>query len=135
MAEAVAKQEMKRRGIRWYRVASAGISASDGNTMSESSMQVMNEAHIPYTSAFAARKLTRAMLEEAFAVICMTEEQRCALGDLPNATSFYALCGREIPDPYGKGVEAYRVTLRLIRECMPRILEVCCPPLGGKKED
>ena len=62
------------------------------------------------------------MIEDAFAVVCMTEAQRNALKAFPNVTSIYALCGREIPDPYGGGIDVYRVTLRNIRECLPRVI-------------
>ncbi len=36
--------------------------------------------------------------------------------------SFYELTGKDIPDPFGQGIDAYRVTLRYIRECIPTII-------------
>ena len=52
-------------------------------------------------------------------------------------TSFFELCGREIPDPYGLDIDAYRVTLRRIRECIPRVIEVIeqlSPPAAKKNK-
>ena len=129
MAEAALKAELKKRKISWYRVQSAGLSATDGHTMSANSMQALTEAKIPYAKEFASRQLTEKMITEAHAVICMTESQREALKQYSNVTSFYALCGKEIPDPYGAGIDVYRVTLRTIRECLPLVIQTYCPPV------
>lgn len=125
MAEAALRYELKRRKIRWFRVSSAGLAAEEGLPMSEYGRQALKEAGIPFDEKFSSKQLTEKMAESACAVICMTERQRAAL-PFPNVTGFYALCGKEIPDPYGQGIDAYRVTLRRIRECLPKILEVYC---------
>lgn len=123
MAEAALKAEMKRRKIRWYTVQSAGLGANEGDLMSANSRQALAEAKIPYSEEFRARRLTEKMLDEAHAVICMTEDQCRLLCGRPNVTSMLVLGGREIPDPYGQSIEVYRTTLRVIRECMPRIIK------------
>lgn len=129
MAEAALRQELKRRRIGWYRVASAGLSAEAGRPMSENSKQALTEAGIAYDADFCSTRLTKEAVEEAYAVICMTASQQNALAAFPNVTSIPALCGKEVPDPYGREIDAYRVTLRLIRECLPRVIEVCCPKI------
>ncbi len=129
MAEAALRQELKRRKIGWYRVVSAGLSAEAGQPMSANSMQALTEAKIAYEENFRSRRLTRDMVEGAHAVVCMTTAQQQALSGFSNVTSFPALCGEEIPDPYGREIDAYRVTLRHIRECIPRVIEVCCPKI------
>lgn len=127
MAEAALKQELKKRKIAWYRITSAGIAATKGSPMSEYAKQALNEAKIPYDKAFSSKRLSLELIEDASAVICMTASQQEALKDFPNVTSFPALCGKEIPDPYGQGIDTYRATLRAIRECLPRIIQICCP--------
>ncbi len=123
------RAELKKKKIRWYRVQSAGLKAEDGHAMSANSMQALSEAKIPFAPDFHSKRLTREMIEEAYMVVCMTESLREALKEYANVTSFYALCGKEIPDPFGQGIDVYRVTLRAIRECLPRVIQVCCPPV------
>ncbi len=132
MAEAALKSELKKRKIRWYRVQSAGLCAEEGSPMSAHAMQALKEAKISFPEDFRSKKLTDEDIRDAYAVVCMTERQREALPDLPNVTSFYALCGKEIPDPYGSPVDTYRTTLRVIRECLPRVIQVCCPSIVEK---
>ena len=129
MAEAAMRAELKRKKVRWYRVQSAGLRAEEGHTMSANSMQALMEAKIPFAPDFKSRQLTKEMIEGAHMVVCMTESQRQALKNYANVTSFYALCGKEIPDPFGQGIDVYRVTLRTIRECLPRVIELCCPKI------
>lgn len=122
MAEAALKAELKRRKIAWYTVQSAGLRAETGSEISPNSAQALTEAGIPVPKAFKSRQLTNRMIQEAYAVVCMTEYQRRALSKYPNVTCFAAICGRDIPDPYGQSIDEYRVTLRRIREGLPRII-------------
>ncbi len=133
MAEAALRAELKRRRIGWYKVASAGLSARAGGAMSAHAMQALKEAGIPFDESFASSKLTEEMILGAHAVVCMTSAQEKALSAYPNVTSFPSLCGREITDPYGQGIDVYRVTLRELRECLPRVIEVCCPKIQNPK--
>ena len=89
MAEAVLKEELKKRKIRWYSVSSAGLRAEDGALMSANSRLALCEAGICVPDAFRARRLTPKMISEAYAVVCMTEEQ--AKEQAKDATFFGAL--------------------------------------------
>ncbi len=135
MAEAALRHELKKRKIRWYRVVSAGFSAQAGAPMTAFAAQALDEAKIAYKKDFASRPLTEKEVKEAHAVVCMTESQRRSLSKYPNVTSFYALCGKEIPDPYGQDIDVYRATLRAIRECLPRVIQICCPPVEENGEN
>lgn len=121
MAEAAFKKELKRRKISWYRIQSAGVNAKEGIPMNREAQKALAEAKIPYSSTFKSRRLTEKTVEEAMAVICMTRDL-CDLIPGKNVMSFYELAGKDIPDPYGQGIDAYRVTLRNIRECIPTII-------------
>ena len=123
MAAAALKYELKRRKIAWYNVQSAGLAACEGLNMSPHSAQALTEAKIPFAQDFASRLLTEKMINEAYAVICMTEEQYVQIARYKNVTSMRMLAGRDIPDPYGYGIDVYRETLRMIRLCLPRVIE------------
>ncbi len=131
MAEAALKYELKKRKIRWYVVSSAGLSPHEGAPMSANAREALLEAGIPIPETHRAKKLTEKMISEAHAVICMTEFQRLSLGERRNVTSFYNVCVREIPDPYGQGIEVYRETLQAIRESLPEIIKLYCTPIEG----
>ncbi len=127
MAEAALRQELKKRKIRWYKVQSAGLSATEGTPMTAESRQALTEAKIPFDENFTSHRLDEKTILQAHAVVCLTTAHANALRKYPNVTSFYELCGKEIPDPYGRGIDVYRTTLRVIRECLPRVIERCCP--------
>lgn len=126
MAEAALRKELRRRKITGFTVLSAGLRAEKGSALSPNSAQALLEAKIPVLKTFKPRPLTEKMIKEAFAVICMTQSQERALSKFGNVTSFPALAGFDIPDPYGQEIDVYRVTLRRIRECVPLIIEKFC---------
>lgn len=122
MAEAALRAELKKRRIAWFTVRSAGLCASEGARMNGDAQQALTEAKIPFSPSFGSRQLTDEMLREAFLVVCMTSSQERQLKG-ENVTSFPSLAGKEIPDPYGQGIDVYRVTLRTIRECLPLVIQ------------
>ncbi len=130
MAEAALRKELRRRKITGYTVSSAGLHAEAGSALSPNSAQALREAKISVNKSFRPKQLTEKTVKSAYLVVCMTERHRAALEKYPNVTSFPLLCGREIPDPYGKDIDVYRVTLRRIRECLPLIIERYCPAAG-----
>ena len=121
MAEAAFRKELKRRKIAWYTIQSAGVNARDGAPMNPDAQTALTEAKIPFSQSFKSRKLTEKIVEESMAVICMTRDL-CEVVPGKNVMSVYELTGKEIPDPYGQGIDAYRATLRYIRECIPTII-------------
>ena len=122
LAEAVLKEELKKQKIRWYKISSAGLRATAGAPMSENSKEVLTEAGIAFSPVFRARRLAPKMVDDAYAVVCMTWDQMKLFDGATNVTCMYELAGRDIPDPYGQSADVYRVTLRAIRECMPALI-------------
>ena len=123
MAEAVMRAELKQRRIRWYTVVSAGLHARAGDPMAENARKALLEEGIACPENFRARSLTPKLLREAYAVICMTREQAASLtGD--NVKSMAVFAGRDVPGPYGQSQQVYRDTLRLIRDCVPKIIAI-----------
>ena len=113
MAEAALRQELKKRKIRWYQISSAGLRAQEGAPMADHAKVALSEAGIPFSEQFCARKLTPKMVKDAAAVICMTR-----------VTNMAVFAGKDIPDPYGQGIEVYRATLRAICDCLPQIIAI-----------
>ena len=138
MAEAVCRSELKRLRAEGFEVLSAGISADENGRLNEYSAVTLAENGLMLEN-FNSTPLSDSLLEEAYAVVCMTERQREALverraldffqsvgkrGSLgENIHSFYSLAGYEIPDPFGKDLDCYRTTFESIVKAMPVILE------------
>lgn len=123
MAEAALRQELKKRKIRWYQISSAGLRAQEGAPMADHAKVALSEVGIPFSEQFCARKLTPKMVKDAAAVICMTREQAEQIGG-KNVTNMAVFAGKDIPDPYGQGIEVYRATLRAICDCLPQIIAI-----------
>lgn len=123
MAEAALRAELKRRKIRWYTISSAGMNAQPGAPMAEFTRAVLAERDIACPDNFRARRLTNKMIMEAYAVICMTSEQADAIGK-ENVKSMWMFTGKDIPDPYGQGIEEYRAVLAMICDSIPQIIAI-----------
>ncbi len=125
MAEAALRKELRKKKITGFSVSSAGLAVKTGDVLNPNSAQALAEAGIPVNKTFKPRQLTDKMLRDAYVVITMTEAQTQRL-NYKNVTSFYAIAGKEIPDPYGQNIDVYRTTLRSIREVIPLIIKTWC---------
>ncbi len=123
MAEAVLRSEFKRLNIGDVSVFSAGLEPSKNGNINPHSAAVLSENGLSIEN-FASRALDEEMLTNAYAVICMTDSQRDILMDMRwnllrrtglseienNVYSFSDIAGYEIPDPFGRDKECYRLT-------------------------
>lgn len=124
MAEAVLRAELKKRKISFYTVRSAGLSVQADSKLNENAQAVLTEEKIPVLKSFAPKQLTKKMIEESYAVVCMTAAQHRALAGNLNVTSFPAMFGEEVTDPYGQGIDVYRTTLQQIKTRVPEIIRI-----------
>lgn len=124
MAEAALRAELKRRKISYFTVRSAGLSVRGESAINPNAAKALAEQKIPVLKTFQPKQLTKKMLEESYAVVCMTASQHRALAGNLNVTSFPAIVGREIDDPYGQDMDAYRKTLREIQSYLPQVIRV-----------
>lgn len=139
MAERLLEQTLAFREIKGFAVYSAGLAAKKGTPMNPKSEQVLQENGIS-AEEFASRTIRDAELRSAFAVICMTEQQKDVLLDMRwralrkvdaigdeeianNVYSFAELCGYDIPDPYGREIDAYRYVFSMLEGGMSAIIE------------
>lgn len=124
--EALAKSDTRNRIL----VFSAGISAMDGDQASVNSIQACEEVGLDLTDHRSAA-LTRATLENASAIFCMTESHRALLNmyfEVPESTSIFLMRefteggSKELPDPYGQDIEVYRECRDRMKESLPSLL-------------
>ena len=113
------------------RVFSAGISAMDGDQASDNSIQACKEVGLDISDHRSAA-LTRATLENASAIFCMTESHRTLLNmyfEVPEKTPIFLMRefmtegSRELPDPFGQDMEVYRTCRDHMKEAIPSLLE------------
>lgn len=118
MAEMIARSQIKRRKIKWWDVASCGVHAQAGAKINPEAALVLGEAGIPVRDKFVSRQLSQKLIDGSVLVITMTEAHRQMLEDCGNVVCISKFCGGEVPDPYGAGVEVYRLTRDiLVRAC------------------
>lgn len=103
-------------------VSSAGIYADNGTSMTPEAAGALSELNVT-VKPHKSRRLSIDILQNADIVVCMTEEHRDAIlsSDTYNfATSdgkkriigtVKELIGSDVSDPYGKGIDYYRLTL------------------------
>lgn len=121
MAEALLKAALKAGKIRWWSVSSCGIQADVNGGISAGSLAALKDAGIDY-SAFKPRQLTQKLIDKSTVVICMTQSQKVMLEDCGNILSMRDLCGFDIPDPYGCGIDTYIKTRDKIKEACASII-------------
>ncbi|MCD8286864.1 MAG: hypothetical protein LUD50_06545 [Clostridia bacterium] len=117
MAELILRSKLKQRNIRWWDISSAGIHAEVGSGMSLYSRFALTEVGIE-PGDFQPRQLTDAILKKSTIVFCMTDSQKHMLEGKAHVFSIKDVTGREVPDPYGQGIEEYRAARdELMRAC------------------
>lgn len=109
MAEALLRTKIKRNKIRWWDVASCGIHAEIGGTISPNSKTALEDVGISVEN-FKPRQLTQKLIENSTIVICMTESQKKMLEACGNVYCIKDMCGYDVSDPYGCNLDAYKVT-------------------------
>lgn len=123
MAEMILRAAIKKRKIKWWDVASCGVHAQKGAHINCDAALALNEAGIPVSDKFSSRQLTQKLIEASTLVITMTQSHRQMLEDCGNVVCITWFCGREIPDPYGAGIETYRLTRDILRKACDNIID------------
>jgi len=129
MAEALARQIAKRRGIEDLNVSSAGTNAWDNVPATDEALLVGMEREIDLTG-HRARKLTPAIVSEADLIFVMTPghlEQVKQLGGRGkvHVIDEYAsgTANQGITDPYGGDLEAYRYTADILERELEKLFD------------
>ena len=113
MAESILRAEIKRRKIKFVDSASAGIFAENSLEIHPNSAACLTCHGIDF-SKFHPRQLNHKMIENAYAVICMTDAQKELLNGFSNVYSI-----RDV----GRGAEEYQKTYELLLVAVDKIIE------------
>jgi protein-tyrosine-phosphatase len=117
--------------FRSLRIMSAGVAARPGEAASENSVIALKKVGIDLTN-HRSQALTQQMLNDALAVLCMTESHRAMIQVQadpvpPNLFLFREfLTGdldREIGDPYGGPLKVYEMARDEMVEAIPALVE------------
>ncbi len=122
MAEALLRQELKRRKIRWWSASSCGINAEINGSLSENSKIALFEQGIELLN-FKPKQLTKKLIETSELVITMTSSQKQLLERFCNVFCISDVCGYEIPDPYGRNLSQYTQTCKVLKEACHILIE------------
>ncbi len=133
MAEAILRDKIKKNKIKWWDTASCGLFAEVEGSLSQGSRQALDEIGLK-ADKFKPRQLNQSMIDKSFAVICMTEKQKQIIDGCGKVFCIKDLCGFDVPDPYGQGMDIYRATRDAIsRACDIIIDKVILAENGGNK--
>ena len=122
MAEALLRDKIKKNKIKWWDVLSCGINAEVGGTISPNSRQALSEVGIAVKN-FAPKQLTQKIISASTLVICMTASQKQMLEACGQVACIRDICGYDVPDPYGRDIQAYRITRDALSAACDRIIE------------
>lgn len=130
MAEAIFRYESRRLGL-GVSVSSAGTDVHEGRGMNLYSLRTLVNHGLSLEN-FCPTSLTVEMLENADAVVCMTEEQKerllaYARRSMQEAVgkiyAFSDFCGVTIADPFGLSMDAYEATYLALEGGMSAMIE------------
>lgn len=122
MAEALLRDKIKKNKIKWWDVSSCGINAEVGGTISPNSFAALAEVGINVNN-FAPKQLTQKIISASTLVVCMTASQKLMLEACGNVTCIKDFCGYDIPDPYGRDLQAYRITRDALSSACDNIIK------------
>ncbi|MBQ9117689.1 MAG: hypothetical protein IJY11_00605 [Clostridia bacterium] len=136
MAEALLSRELTALGIQGYCATSAGTAAKREGRLNPLSAQVLAENGMQL-DGFVSKPIDEKMLTGAKAIVCMTQAQRDEVSYMrwkllsekgrkritDNVYCFADFCGKEVPDPYGYGLEEYRYVFALMQDGMYSLMD------------
>jgi len=142
MAEALLKHALRAQPepLRSWKIVSAGVAARPGDRVSENSITALKKVGLDI-KGHTSRPLTRQLLDEAVAILCMTESHRAMiqLSFDPPPRHVYLFrefmpraADKEIGDPYGGPLAEYEACRDEMVEAIPSLVEFF-KELAGKK--
>lgn len=142
MAEALLKHALSAQPepLRSWKIVSAGVAARPGDHVSDNSIIALKKVGLDI-KGHTSRPLTRQLLDEAVAILCMTESHRAMiqLSFDPPPRPLYLFrefmprsAEKEIGDPYGGPLSEYEACRDEMVEAIPSLVEFF-KELAGKK--
>lgn len=132
MAEVQARQQADAGGYAGLGLGSAGTAADNGSAASEMAVRVAARRGLDL-SKHRSTDLTPEQISRSDLVITMTRHHLEMVSRLSPgtpailATEFlppgHPLHGRDVPDPFGSGLETYEATWEVLEECVDGLFE------------
>lgn len=124
------KEELRKKGLDWIKVGSAGISACQGISASENARIVAKRLGLSL-DRFRSKPLTLARAQSANLILTMTDAQKRQIVEkwpaLESKTmtisEFSGSKNKSIADPLGGSVDVYLDCARVIRDEVRRIVK------------
>lgn len=115
--------------ISLIKATSAGISAYEGSPPSPNAVKVLRDCGLDISN-HRSRSLTQEMVDRSMAIFCMTEiHRRFVLQEFdvdPDKVhlmrEFISSKDKDISDPFGQNIEAYRTCRDNIVEAIPSVI-------------
>lgn len=119
MAEGLFREYLKNKGVSDIEVSSAGIYCFEGSPASENAVKAAAELGADITS-HRSRGLAACDFTDETYFICMTKSHMQVLRKVKNGLKITAL---GIPDPFGGGIDEYRMTAKEIIKHFDEVLD------------
>lgn len=121
MAEALMREALKARGREDIEVVSAGVFAYDGDAASYEAVEVMDGYGLDI-ARHRSQPMTKALAKDSL-ILGMTGGHKRSVQQLaPGARVYtigeYAGTGRDVADPYGRGLQVYSQIAKEIKEAV-----------------
>ena len=137
MAEGLLKKYLKEAGKGDIEISSAGIMALDGFSPTDETIEVMNAQGLD-VSGVKSRRLTREMIKKSGLILVMENMHKDHVLKLdPSAADRTHLLkkfgaekerkypeGDGVPDPIGKQIDFYKLSLEIIKEEAKRVTDL-----------
>lgn len=126
--------------LRSLRVISAGVAARNGEIVSENSVHALRKVGIDIAN-HRSRALTQGLLDDALAVLCMTESHRAMIQVQADPVPPHIFLFRqfmtgevekEIGDPFGGPLRLYEAARDEMVESIPSLVAHLKTLVGGK---
>ncbi|MDE5601976.1 MAG: hypothetical protein K2J16_05710 [Clostridia bacterium] len=109
----------------------AGLLAQwQGKPISDEAVKVLKAHCVACNEGYLSKYCDMSIASSADIIICVTRE--CAkllkvqYPNVHNVVSLSEICGADVQDPYGQGIEAYEKVYKLFENALPKILEYIC---------
>lgn len=119
LAEGLFKKYLTDNNITDVEVSSAGVSVFPGDEISVNSALVAMNRGVNI-SLHSARKLNPQHIVETDLFVCMTESHSAVISKYCDSSKIMTL---NVPDPYGRPIEAYEECAKQLEKSFPQILE------------
>ena len=132
MAEALAKDYLKRTGRTDVQAASAGLAAYGGEPAAQNAVAAMQELGIDLSS-HRSRALSRYELDETDRFAVMSPSHAAALEGAGVPAKKVTVLGGGVSDPYGGDLETYRACRDQLREAVTEYLDRILEETGTQR--